>query len=142
MHDNFFHLGGDSLLAIRLCQQISDALSVDAPVALLFQYPTIATLAPQLTDQISLIPAQGLTHGPMSFTQQRLWFIEQFEQGTSAYHIPLLIRLDSESDGEQLVRVVQLLADRHPVLRTRFFMDDQGQRTQQVGEETSGRRTS
>ena len=135
MHDNFFHLGGDSLLAIRLCQQISDALSVDAPVALLFQYPTIATLAPQLTDQISLIPAQGLTHGPMSFTQQRLWFIEQFEQGTSAYHIPLLIRLDSESDGEQLVRVVQLLADRHPVLRTRFFMDDQGQRTQQVGEE-------
>ena len=136
LHDNFFHLGGDSLLAIRLCQQISSDLLVEAPVALLFQYPTVAGLAPQLTQQMAQIPARGLTYGPMSFTQQRLWFIEQFEQGTSAYHIPLPLRLKRQADGEQLVKAVQLLTSRHPALRTRFFMDDQGQRTQQVGENT------
>ena len=133
IHDNFFHLGGDSMLAIRLCQQISDALSVDAPVALLFQYPTVAGLAPQLTGQISLIPARGLDHGPMSFAQQRLWFIEQFEQGTSAYHIPLLFRITGTGDRELLIRAMQQLAIRHPSLRTRFFINDQGLRIQQVG---------
>ena len=136
LHDNFFHLGGDSLLAIRLCQKISNELSVEAPVALLFQYPTVARLAPQLTRQVTPIPAQRLTHGPMSFPQQRLWFIEQYEQGTSAYHIPLLFRLTGQDDGELLIRAMQLLAERHTALRTHFFMDDNGRRTQQVGENT------
>ena len=135
LHDNFFLLGGDSLLAIRLSYCISEALSVDVPVALLFQYPTVAELTPHLTQQVSTIPGRGLTCGPMSSTQQRLWFIEQYEQGTSAYHVPQLLQLANEAVGEQLTIALQLLVVRHPILRTRFFLDDQGQRVQQVGEE-------
>ena len=135
LHDNFFLCGGDSLLAIRLSYCISEALSVDVPVALLFQYPTVAELTPHLTQQVSAIPGRGLTCGPMSSTQQRLWFIEQYEQGTSAYHVPQLLQLANEAVGEQLAIALQLLVVRHPILRTRFFLDDQGHRVQQVGEE-------
>ena len=135
IHDNFFHLGGDSLLAIRLCQQISNDLSLDAPVALLFRHPTVAELAPQLTRQISPIPPRELDHGPMSSAQQRLWFIEQYEQGTAAYHIPMLFRLARAADAEKLIAALKQLAIRHPVLRTRFLMDESGHWVQHVSQD-------
>ena len=135
VHDNFFYCGGDSLLAVRLCQQISDELSVDVPVDLLFQYPTIAKLTPHLNRDVSPIAARRLERGPMSFAQQRLWFIEQYEQGTSAYHIPLLFQITCDADRDRLIQALQLLVIRHPALRTRFSLDDNGQRIQQVGNE-------
>ena len=134
IHDNFFHLGGDSLLAIRLCQRISSDLSVEAPVALLFQYPTVTALAPQIIRQMSLISVQGMMHGPISPTQQQLWLIERVVRGTSAYHLSLLVRLNSEANAEQVIRATQLLTDRHTTLRTRFYMNDYGRMNQQVGE--------
>ena len=137
--DNFFHLGADSLLAIRLSQQISNELNIEVPVALLFQHPTVAQLAQQLSQQkikqVSLIKARGLNDGPMSFAQQRLWFIEQYEQGACAYHIPLLFHLSSRSAESRFVSALQKIAVRHGVLRTRFVADDQGRRLQQVGNE-------
>ena len=127
LHDNFFSLGGDSLLAIRLTQQISQEMGVELPVARLFQHPTIAELAQTLTTELSPIPARDLTRGPLSFAQQRLWFIEQFEQGTAAYHIPVLLPLDSEEHGQHLLTALQLLAHRHHTLRTLIRDDGTGQ---------------
>ncbi|WP_252179274.1 non-ribosomal peptide synthetase [Endozoicomonas sp. 4G] len=132
IHDNFFQLGGDSLLAIRLCQRIAQALSVDVPVALLFQHPTIARLAPELTLDIKPIPARHLSQAPMSFAQQRLWFIEQYEQGTAAYHIPMVLKLHQPKQAQTLVGALQLLVQRHKTLRTFFSTDDDGQPLQQV----------
>ena len=135
-HDNFFLCGGDSLLAIRLSYCIGKELSVDAQVALLFQYPTVAELAPKLTRQLSLIQARGLNFAPMSSTQQRLWFIQQYQQGISTCHASLLLQLVSASEGQQLTSALQLLVVRHQALRTRFFLNDDGQRIQQIGEDT------
>ncbi len=136
IHDNFFQLGGGSLLAIRLCQRIGQELSVNAPVALLFQHPTIARLAPELTRDIEPIPARHLNRAPMSFAQQSLWFIEQYEQGTAAYHIPWVFKLSGDQFCKRFIASVQQLVHRHKALRTYFMTTEDGEMIQQVHEQT------
>ena len=68
----------------------------------------------------------------MSFAQQRLWFIEQYEQGTAAYHIPMVLKLHQPKQAQTLVGALQLLVQRHKTLRTFFSTDDDDQPLQQV----------
>ena len=137
IHDNFFHLGGDSLLGIRLAQQVSQSLSVDIQVAQLFQSPTIAELGQVLVEAEGVIPARHLMQAPMSYAQQRLWFIEQLTEGTSAYHIPVAFTLTQSESLADFIQAIGILIKRHKALRTLFFMNEQGELCQKVQNESN-----
>ncbi|MDP3562589.1 MAG: amino acid adenylation domain-containing protein, partial [Legionellaceae bacterium] len=132
IEDDFFRLGGHSILAIQVTHQMSRALKRNILVADIFKQRTIATLCGVVKGHETLqhIVRVKDNPSPLSFAQERLWFIEQYEGGTDAYHIPLLLRRE---DGliESLQRVIQ----RHAILRTRFVIDAQGQYLQEVHNE-------
>ncbi|PHM69585.1 Amino acid adenylation [Xenorhabdus cabanillasii JM26] len=78
---------------------------------------TVAGLAAQMGQQVSIvIPHIELARYPLSFAQERMLFIEQFEQGTDAYHIPYLVQLDNETCLPLLETAINRLAERHSVM--------------------------
>uniref|UniRef100_UPI00055C9DF2 phosphopantetheine-binding protein n=1 Tax=Streptomyces sp. NRRL S-87 TaxID=1463920 RepID=UPI00055C9DF2 len=90
IHDNFFDLGGHSLLATRAVNHIGRALGVDVPVRRLFSHPTVAELAASLDECDEVAPpvprrAEGVREVPLSFAQQRLWFLDQLDPGSAEY---------------------------------------------------------
>ncbi len=123
IHDDFFVLGGHSLLAIRLISAIRKELAVELPISDIFDYPTIAALVAQLEGQSSNIlpPITSLhprpQHIPLSFSQERLWFIHQLD-GSVQYHVPSVLRLKGELNNAALSVALQSIVDRHEVLRT------------------------
>lgn len=132
--DNFFQLGGNSLAAVRvgiLCRQL---LSVDLPLPLLFEHKTIARLQKHLVEGQQQITAQHLNEYPLSFAQERMWFIEQFETEStaSAYHIPYLLKLSATADMARLLAAIETVLQRHAVTIGRFRIDSEGQVQQSV----------
>ncbi|PHM54490.1 Amino acid adenylation [Xenorhabdus sp. KK7.4] len=131
--DNFFRIGGNSLTAIKLIAAIRRTLSTDISLAQLFELKTIAGLATQMDTQIcTVIPPLAQARYPLSFAQERMLFIEQFEQGSDVYHIPYLVQLAQEASLPLLETAINRLAERHAVLRTVYRSDDQSQQYQQV----------
>jgi amino acid adenylation domain-containing protein/non-ribosomal peptide synthase protein (TIGR01720 family) len=134
IEDNFFRIGGNSILAIRLSHKISKALATNISVADIFSHKTISCLGDFLKSneikQIAITP-QNLEEYPLSFAQERLWFIEQYEQGTNAYHIPLLVELQENTDRDRLKYAIDQVVRRHEVLRT-VFKEDEGEYTQVI----------
>jgi alpha-ketoglutarate-dependent taurine dioxygenase/acyl carrier protein len=133
VHDNFFDLGGHSLLATKLFSRLRDAFQVELPLAALFEAPTVAALAERIQsakreEQGSLPPslapltpvAQKGGDLPLSYTQQRLWFLDQLEPGSSAYNIPAAVRLTGALDTEAFVRSFNEIVRRHESLRATF----------------------
>jgi acyl carrier protein len=130
VHDNFFHLGGHSLLATQVSSRLRETFQVELPLRALFEYPSVAGLALQVEN--SLRAGTGLEYPPMvgvrrpagglplSFAQQRLWFIEQLEPGTATYNVPGAVRLSGVLDVEALERSFTEIVRRHEALRTRF----------------------
>ncbi|MDP5138832.1 AMP-binding protein, partial [Rheinheimera baltica] len=95
IHDNFFRIGGNSITAIKLTSLSRKELLVDIPLPLLFEQKTIAGIASKLDQQtMTVIPKAEVCQYPLSFAQERLLFIERFESGTDAYHIPHLVQLN------------------------------------------------
>ena len=123
IHDNFFELGGHSLLAIRLISSIRRELGSEIAIKDIFQSPTIAEQAELLRTQEkgSLLPAITVQERPdlipLSFSQERLWFIDRLE-GSVQYHMPAVLRMKGELDTEALARVLKQIVNRHEVLRT------------------------
>ncbi len=123
--DNFFELGGDSLLAIRVISAIRKELDIEMPIADLFEYQTIASLAAQVDSKsgTEVIPpiqlAQRPDRIPLSFSQERLWFIDQLE-GTVSYHSPTVLRLKGKLNLAALTFALHNIINRHEVLRTVF----------------------
>jgi amino acid adenylation domain-containing protein/non-ribosomal peptide synthase protein (TIGR01720 family) len=117
--DNFFTLGGNSIMAIQVSHRMSKALGCDVKVADLFKFKTISLLVMNSmgTSQIN-IPKANSNQVILSFAQERLWFIEQYEQGTNAYHIPMLFELDHDTDKEGIKYALQQIISRHEVLRS------------------------
>ncbi|WP_237577391.1 non-ribosomal peptide synthetase, partial [Mycetohabitans sp. B5] len=126
-HDSFFALGGHSLLAVRLVNRVR-ALGADVPLAALFASPTLAAFAAvvnaQLSQQTSALPEitpisreGGL---PLSFAQQRLWFLAQLDEVSGTYHIPLVLRVRGPFDRAAWQQALDALFARHEALRSTF----------------------
>ncbi|KAF9995230.1 hypothetical protein BGZ65_009161, partial [Modicella reniformis] len=130
-YDNFFTLGGHSLLAVRMMNRVI-ALGVNLPLGILFNAPRLVDFAQECEknleqESISLpdidrIPRDDLM--PLSFAQQRLWFLSQFDGVNHAYHIPLAIRLRGSLSQNALQGAFDGLSDRHESLRSVFVNVD------------------
>ncbi len=136
-HDNFFALGGHSLLAVRVVSRLQQVLSVELAVRDLFAHPELADLARHLqgaahAELSRIMPAQRSGRLPLSFAQQRLWFLAQMEGGSAAYHIPFGLHLKGDLNRTALGRALDRIVVRHEVLRTTFAFHD-GEPVQEIG---------
>ena len=129
VYDDFFDAGGHSLLATQLMSRLREAFGVEVPLRELFESPTVAELAQQVEGRLRvgagveappLLPGDRASAPPLSFAQQRLWFIDQFEPGSALYNVPLAVRLTGALDVSALAHSIGSLMARHEVLRTRF----------------------
>ena len=133
VHDNFFDLGGHSLLATRVVSRIRRALQVEITLRAFFETPTVAGLAerieeiPQTERKLPIFPLLPVVRDkdlPLSFAQQRLWFLDQYEPESSVYNIPSALRLAGALTVSVLEQSLQEIVNRHEVLRTTFSMVD------------------
>nr|WP_245873205.1 non-ribosomal peptide synthetase [Streptomyces phaeoluteigriseus] len=122
---NFFDLGGDSLLATRLLARLRHETGAEIPITALFETPTPAALAHRLAARSgAALPRPALGDAvrpervPLSFAQERMWFLNRLDDGAATYNIPLLVALDADLDAEALEVALGDLADRHESLRT------------------------
>ncbi|MFC3787840.1 non-ribosomal peptide synthetase [Paenibacillus sp. GCM10012307] len=137
VHDNFFELGGHSLTATRAISRIRSMLNADFPLRLMFENPTVAKLAAATSSfvpgqdakgnviasgkETSEIPKVQREHGvPLSFAQQRLWFLDRLQPGNSAYNIYSAVKMNGQLQPELLRYCLNQLAQRHETLRTTF----------------------
>ncbi len=129
INDNFFELGGHSLLATRAVSAIRKKLNVEIVIKDIFVYASVAQLVEYLASQTKglLLPPievqQRPENIPLSFSQERLWFIDQL-QGSQHYHIPVVLRLKGNLNKEALAYAIQTIVNRHEVLRTIIYDKD------------------
>ncbi|MCP5099526.1 MAG: AMP-binding protein, partial [Chloroflexi bacterium] len=124
IHDDFFALGGHSLLATQLISRMQTLFETAVPLTTFFSQPTIARLATFIdTAQRSTLappiqPIATTTPQPLSFAQQRLWFLDQLDE--TAFNIPLAMRLCGQLDETILAESINQIVQRHSSLRTTF----------------------
>jgi amino acid adenylation domain-containing protein/non-ribosomal peptide synthase protein (TIGR01720 family) len=131
--DNFFALGGHSLLATRVISRARPVLGAELTLSAVFDHPTVAGLA-RLAGQAgsALSPVPPLTRVPrdqalpLSFAQQRLWFVDQFDPGSAEYNVPSPLRLSGELNVRALGAALDAITARHEVLRTRLVAGEDG----------------
>jgi amino acid adenylation domain-containing protein len=126
--ESFFELGGHSLLATRVVSRIRELFGVEVPLRALFEGPTVAELAGRVeeirragTPALPPVVPTGRTGAlPLSFAQERLWFIDRMEPGSAVYSIPVARRLGGALDVAALERALGEIVRRHEALRTTF----------------------
>ncbi|HEY0736083.1 MAG TPA: amino acid adenylation domain-containing protein, partial [Herpetosiphonaceae bacterium] len=128
VHTSFFDLGGHSLLATQIMSRLRDAFAIDLPLGVLFDTPTVAGLARRVerarpahrisTPAITRVPRDQ--RQPLSFAQQRLWFLDQLEPGSAVYNISGAVELYGPLDIAALHQSLNLIVRRHEALRTVF----------------------
>ncbi|HEX3130157.1 MAG TPA: amino acid adenylation domain-containing protein [Thermoanaerobaculia bacterium] len=125
VEDSFFDLGGHSLLGTRVVSRVRDAFGIDLPLRVLFEAPTLGALAARIepgegAEAPAIVPGPRTDDLPLSFAQERLWFLEQLEPGGSAYNLPLALRLSGPLDVAALAEGFRGIVRRHEALRTTF----------------------
>jgi amino acid adenylation domain-containing protein len=127
---NFFALGGHSLMATQVVSRVREVFGVEVALRQMFESPTVAALAQNISRALSLseksqLPPIQRTERrddvPLSFAQQRLWFMDQLEPGQSVYNIPAAVRLSGALDVAALEESLNELVRRHEILRTTFL---------------------
>lgn len=128
-HDNFFALGGHSLIATQLISRVRDVFRVEVPLPALFEQPTVAELSTVIQDALRMGVTQTVpplqreprpANLPLSFAQERLWFIEQLEGGTPIFNLIGVVNLTGQLDVLALTRSLNEVVKRHESLRTKF----------------------
>ncbi|MEA5581860.1 amino acid adenylation domain-containing protein [Nodularia harveyana UHCC-0300] len=130
IHDNFFTLGGHSLLATQVISRLRQIFGLEIPLRLLFESPTVAELDQAIqklqqteSDLLSppLVPVTRDSQPlPLSWSQQRLWFLSQLEESSSTYNVPAAIQLQGYLHVAALEQALQEIVRRHEILRTSF----------------------
>ncbi len=128
IHDNFFELGGNSLTAMQLLSQLQNIFAVELTIGQLFGALTPALQAELVQPLLNKKPyiespksdLSGDHQAPLSFAQQRLWFVDQLQPNQTVYTIPVALRLQGEIQIDVLKRCLNEVAARHEVLRTQF----------------------
>jgi len=128
IEDNFFALGGHSLMAMRLVSRVRATLAVELAIRELFEAPTPSELALRLGRAEKARPLLQRRarpeHLPVSYAQQRLWFLNQLRGSTVEYNLPDALRLRGELNVQALEQTVSAIVERHESLRTHFAMVD------------------
>ncbi|MBV9786945.1 MAG: amino acid adenylation domain-containing protein, partial [Chloroflexi bacterium] len=132
VHDNFFAIGGHSLLATQVVSRVRSAVAVDLPLREVFAAPTVAELAARIDalradDQVQddappLQPTDRSGPQPLSFSQERLWFLDQLEPNSPLYIIPSVLRVAGYLDTSAFEWSLNAIISRHEILRTTFTL--------------------
>jgi acyl carrier protein len=129
VEENFFDLGGHSLLATQVVSRARAALQVDLPLRALFEHSTVRELAAFIEQQtrtgrglqsLPLSPVDRCERMPLSFTQQRLWLLDQMRPGSAFYNVSTALRITGALDASALKHTLNTMLKRHEVLRTTF----------------------
>ncbi|MGH8771532.1 MAG: amino acid adenylation domain-containing protein, partial [Burkholderiales bacterium] len=133
IHDNFFELGGHSLLATRVIARVRGEFQAELQLRALFEMPTVEALSAEVAKNLGGEVKRNLTpiprrtwgdHAPLSFAQQRLWFLDQFEPTSAAYNMPVALRLTGALNVSALRASLSEIVRRHEALRTTFATAD------------------
>ncbi|MDZ7319565.1 MAG: amino acid adenylation domain-containing protein, partial [candidate division KSB1 bacterium] len=129
VNDNFFELGGHSLLATQLVSRIRDEFEIELPLRSIFEVPFVAELAKKIDiaklsepglEAPPIVPISRDQELPLSFAQQRLWFLDQLEPNSPFYNIPEAVRFKGHLDVDALEQSLNEVVRRHESLRTTF----------------------
>ncbi len=132
-NDHFFELGGHSLLATQLLSRIRDKLEVDLPLKALFEHPVVNEMAREIdrlkqetsgVKEPPIKPIERRGELPLSYAQQRLWFLYQMQPDDASYNIPAAFRVKGPLNLDVLQKVMDTIAQRHETLRTVFKTRD------------------
>jgi amino acid adenylation domain-containing protein len=133
VNDDFFALGGHSLLLARIASRIRESFQLELPLRALFEAPTLAALAERIetarrttpgSEDVPLVSVSRSGALPLSFAQERLWFFDQLEPDSAAYNIPRALRLKGPLDGKALQESLEAIFARHEVLRLVFLSEN------------------
>jgi len=133
IHNNFFEMGGHSLLATQIIARVREVLHAELTLRLLFESPTVAGMAEQVEKLIKsgsaleeppILPVARDANSPLSYAQQRLWFIEQLNPESATYNVASAARLRGKLSAAALERTFSEIIRRHEVLRTSFTVID------------------
>jgi amino acid adenylation domain-containing protein len=135
VNENFFDLGGHSLMATQVVSRLRSAFGLDLPLRAIFEAPTVAGLAAAVRTLRSeraglreppLAPVPRREAMELSFSQSRLWFLQRVQPRSPFYNVPLAVRLEGRFDFEVFSRCVREIVRRHEVLRTTYGLGERG----------------
>ncbi|WP_225730728.1 MULTISPECIES: non-ribosomal peptide synthetase [unclassified Nocardia] len=137
LDDNFFALGGNSLIATRVAARVGAALDIRVPVRTVFDVPTVAALVEAVRDATSPPgprpgPRQRPQRIPLSAAQRRMWFLNRYDPGSPAHNVPGVFEVGGDLDEEVLRAAIADVLARHESLRTVYPVDDAGEPYQHI----------
>ncbi|AXR01049.1 non-ribosomal peptide synthetase [Pseudoalteromonas piscicida] len=138
LHDSFFSIGGHSLLAMQLLNELRAQLSVEVSLKQVFANPSVFELSEMLANAQSqaslpsLQPAPSQPNYPLSFAQRRLWFVDQLQGHSNQYNLQGIFQLQGKLNAEALEQAFITVIRQHPVLAFNYHQNAQGEPFQSI----------